>query len=98
MVKKVLFACIKNAGRSQMANALFNSMCHAEDAVSISAGTEPADHVHANVAELLMQEKGLDISKAEPTKLTAELATGMDILVTVRAPQRNCSSVFSARK
>jgi arsenate reductase len=83
MPKKVLFACVKNAGRSQMANALFNSLVDPASAVSISAGTEPANHVHENVQKALKDIKGLDISGAQPTKLTPELAATCDILVTV---------------
>ena len=60
--KKVLFACIKNAGRSQMANAFFNALAHPEDAVSISAGTDPADEVHRCVADAML-ELGMDISQ-----------------------------------
>ncbi|HWC18192.1 MAG TPA: aquaporin [Terriglobales bacterium] len=80
-VKTYIFACIHNAGRSQMASAFFNLYaakgCHA-----ISAGTMPADRVHPEVMEV-MQEIGIDLSEAKPQKLTDELARHADVLVTM---------------
>ena len=63
----VLFVCVHNAGRSQMAEALFNRMA-AERRLSLtaeSAGTEPAGSVHENVAEA-MREIGIDLPQARP--------------------------------
>jgi arsenate reductase len=45
-VKTVIFACVHNAGRSQMASAFFNSMADADLAQAFSAGTQPAERVH----------------------------------------------------
>ena len=81
-MKKVLFACVHNAGRSQMAAALFNfygdpAKCHA-----ISAGTQPATHVHPEVVEV-MREIGIDLTTAKPQKLTEEFAKNASLLVTM---------------
>ena len=79
---RVVFACVHNAGRSQMAAAWFNRLADAAKAQAISAGTQPSDHVHPIVIEA-MREKGFDLSKAEPQKLTTELARGAGFLVTM---------------
>lgn len=81
-MKRIVFACVHNAGRSQMAAAWFNRVSDPAKARAISAGTEPADHVHPVVVEA-MREKGIDLSKAEPRKLTTELAQGAAFLVTM---------------
>ncbi len=78
----VIFACIHNAGRSQMASAFFNKMADAKVARSISAGTEPALKVHPEVLQV-MNELSIDLSKAQPTKLTTELASAAQMLVTM---------------
>jgi len=78
----VLFACIHNAGRSQMASAFFNAMANPGKAQSVSAGTEPAERIHPEVVEV-MKEAGLDISSQIPRKLTLELAQGVRLLVTM---------------
>lgn len=81
-VKTYLFACIHNAGRSQMAAALFNRYANARGCIAISAGTEPADHVHDEVVQV-MQEIGIDLCSAKPQKLTNELARTASVLVTM---------------
>ena len=78
----VIFACVHNAGRSQMAAAFFNALTDASRARAISAGTQPADHVHAEV-EVVMREVGIDLSSARPRLLTAELAGGAALLITM---------------
>jgi len=78
----VLFACIHNAGRSQMAAALFNLRADPMKARAISAGTEPAARVHPEVARA-MGELGVDLSTATPQKLTDELARTAQLLVTM---------------
>jgi len=78
----VLFACIHNAGRSQMAAAWFNQLADRERACAISAGTEPAEHVHAVVLEA-MREVGIDLVSVTPRKLTAELAAEATLLITM---------------
>lgn len=81
-MKRVVFACVHNAGRSQMAAAWFNQIADPAKALAVSAGTQPADHVHPVVVEA-MKETGIDLSKAEPRKLTAELARDAAFLVTM---------------
>jgi arsenate reductase len=78
----VLFACVHNAGRSQIAAALFNRYADPAKARAISAGTQPAARVHPEVVEA-MRARGVDVSKASPQKLTAELAAGVDWLITM---------------
>jgi arsenate reductase len=81
-VTTVLFACVHNAGRSQMAAAFFNALADPQRARAISAGTHPADRVHPEVVEA-MREVGIDLSGAVPQRLTPELAAGARILVTM---------------
>jgi arsenate reductase len=78
----VIFACLHNAGRSQMAAAFFNQMTDPARARAISAGTRPADRVHPEVVEV-MREAGLDLAGATPQRLTPELAAGARHLVTM---------------
>jgi arsenate reductase (thioredoxin) len=78
----VIFACVHNAGRSQMAAAFFNQLADPSKARAISAGTEPSDRVHPEVLEV-MREAGLDLKDAKPRKLTTELAVGARLLVTM---------------
>ena len=78
----VLFACIHNAGRSQMAAALFNALADPAKAHALSAGTKPGAAVHPEVAET-MREIGIDLSSATPRLLTDDLAGGVSMLVTM---------------
>jgi arsenate reductase (thioredoxin) len=78
----VIFACIHNAGRSQMAAAWFNALADAGRARAISAGTDPAGAVHPIVLEA-MREVGLDLSHRKPQRLTDELARDAQMLVTM---------------
>jgi arsenate reductase (thioredoxin) len=79
---KVIFACVHNAGRSQMAAAFFNQLVNGQKAEAISAGTEPGVHVHPEV-QAVMQEVGIDLSNAKPQKLTEELAKDAGLLITM---------------
>jgi arsenate reductase len=78
----VLFACVHNAGRSQMAAAFFNALADPAKARAISAGTEPADRVHPEVVEAV-REVGIDLAAARPRLLTPEIAAGASLLVTM---------------
>ncbi len=78
----VIFACVHNAGRSQMAAAFFNEFADPRKARAISAGTEPGPRVHPEVLEV-MREIGLDLSQAQPQLLTEALARDASLLVTV---------------
>src|SRR5207245_11121598 len=79
---KVVFACVHNAGRSQMAAALFNALADPARARATSAGTEPGDRVHPEVVEA-MAEAGFDLSGVRPRRLTPELAASASLLVTM---------------
>ena len=79
---RVIFACVHNAGRSQMAAAFFNQLADPTQALAISAGTEPGERVHPEVAAA-MGEVGIDLSGARPQRLTEELAAGATWLITM---------------
>ena len=79
---KVVFACVHNAGRSQMAAAFFNALADAAKARAISAGTDPGPHVHPEVAAA-MKEIGFELGDPAPQRLTPELAAGSRHLVTM---------------
>ena len=81
-MKTVLFACVHNAGRSQMAAAFFNALADPARATALCAGTNPGDHVHQEVVAV-MREVGIDLSAARPTRLTDELARRAALLVTM---------------
>jgi len=78
----IIFACVHNAGRSQMAAAFFNQLANHAKAQAISAGTEPGERVHPEV-QAVMQEIGIDLSHAKPQKLTEELAKEAHLLITM---------------
>jgi arsenate reductase len=80
-VKAYIFACIHNAGRSQMSAAFFNLLADREIACGISAGTHPGERVHPVVVDA-MREVGIDLSEATSQKLTLELAQGAEMLIT----------------
>ena len=79
---KVMFACIHNAGRSQMAAALFNQVVDPAKAEALSAGTRPGSAVHPEVRDV-MQEIGIDLSSASPRLLTDDLARDVHMLITM---------------
>jgi len=78
----VIFACVHNAGRSQMAAAWFNELAHPKKARAISAGTEPGERVHPEVLTA-MREQGVDLSSAKPELLTARMIADAGWLVTM---------------
>jgi arsenate reductase len=78
----VIFACVHNAGRSQMAAAFFNALAAPGAARAISSGTSPSARVHPEVVDA-MREVGIEIGGAIPQRLTAELAAGAALLVTM---------------
>lgn len=81
-MKQVIFACVHNAGRSQMAAAFFNAFADPGKALALSAGTAPAERVHPEVVAA-MREVEIDLSTARPRKLTPELARDAVLLVTM---------------
>jgi arsenate reductase len=80
-MRTVLFVCVHNAGRSQMAAAFFNQLAQGK-ARALSAGTRPADTVNPVVVEA-MKEVGLDISAATPQMLTLEMARDAEKMITM---------------
>jgi arsenate reductase len=80
-MRKVVFACVHNAGRSQMAAAFFNASTP-RDAIAVSAGTAPGDRVHPEVVAA-MREAGIDVTDALPQRLTPQLAEGAAWLITM---------------
>ena len=78
----VLFACVHNAGRSQMAAAWFNLLSDPNKARAISAGTDPGPRVHPEVVTA-MNEVGVDLSAAPTSRLTSELAGRAQLLITM---------------
>ena len=81
-MKTVIFACVHNAGRSQMAAAFFNALADSSKVRSISAGTQPGDRIHPEVLEA-MREVGIDLSPAKPQRLTDQLAEQAQLLITM---------------
>jgi arsenate reductase len=81
-MKTVIFACVHNAGRSQIAAALFNRIADPAKARALSAGTNPGERVHPEVVAV-MREEGIDLSGARPQKLTTELASRAHLLITM---------------
>jgi arsenate reductase len=92
----VVFACVHNAGRSQMAAAFFNRLADPAKARAISAGTAPGERVHPEVVDA-MRELGIDLAGARPQRLTAELAAGAAWLVTMGCGDE-CPVVPGARR
>ena len=78
----VIFACVHNAGRSQMAAAFFNALSDPAKARALSAGTQPAKRLHPEVVEAL-KVVGIDISDAVPRLLDAEIAGSAQWLITM---------------
>jgi len=78
----VLFACVHNAGRSQMAAAWFNALADPSKARAISAGTEPGTRVHPEVVAA-MREVDIELDGHTPRGLTDALAESPSILVTM---------------
>src|SRR5271155_85375 len=81
-MKTYIFACVHNAGRSQMSAAFFNQLADTRVARALSAGTQPGQRVHPVVAEA-MREVAIDLSAAVPQKLTPELARDAEMLITM---------------
>jgi arsenate reductase len=81
-MKTVIFACVHNAGRSQMAAAFFNALADPVRARAVSAGTHPGERVHPEVVAV-MREVEIDLSSARPQSLTIEMARDAELLVTM---------------
>ncbi|HWC32816.1 MAG TPA: arsenate reductase ArsC [Actinomycetota bacterium] len=77
----VLFVCVHNAGRSQMAAALLEELCDGRIDVR-SAGTQPADEVHEGVVAA-MRERGIDLASRRPKRLDERAVREADVVVTM---------------
>jgi arsenate reductase len=91
-----IFACVHNAGRSQMAAAFFNAVADPARARAESAGTAPGERVHPEVVTA-MREVGIDLGAARPQRLTDELAAAADMLITMGCGEA-CPAVPGLRR
>jgi arsenate reductase len=80
-LKTVLFVCVENSFRSQIAEAYFNRYAP-EGWKAISAGIKPAENVHPNAVKLMLEE-GIDISHKKPQPMTRELQEKAEIAIIV---------------
>lgn len=81
-MKKVLFVCVHNSGRSQIAEAYFNRLSTLNTAVSFSAGTKPAKEINPKVVQV-MKEVGFDLNQKTPKLLTLEMLENADKVITM---------------
>jgi arsenate reductase (thioredoxin) len=95
-MKTYLFACIHNAGRSQMAAAWLDHLADPAKARAISAGTQPGTRVHPEVA-VAMREVGIELEGRQPQRLTEELASGATMLITMGC-EEECPVVPGVRR
>lgn len=95
MLMKIVFVCVHNAGRSQMAAAWARHMA-GDGAEILSGGIEPGPHLNV-VVEEAMREVGIDLLGIRPQLLTQELAQGADLLVTMGCGD-SCPVVAGARR
>lgn len=93
MKKRVLFVCVENSFRSQIAEAYFNKLAPG-CMVALSAGTRPAEKVHPNAVKLMLEE-GIDISGNKPKLLTREMQENVDVAVIVCGGSE-CPLVFAS--
>ncbi len=91
MTKTVLFVCIGNSGRSQMAEAFFNKLSKTWKA--ISAGTKPDDSIHPYTIRV-MKEVGIDVSKQKPKLLTLEMMKKADKIITMGCGADVCPASY----
>ncbi len=80
-MKKVLFICVHNSGRSQMAEGFFNLLAQGKGTAT-SAGTQPANAINPVVAEA-MREVGIDIGHKKPKALSSEMLEQADRVITM---------------
>jgi protein-tyrosine-phosphatase len=81
-MKKVLFVCVHNSGRSQIAEAYFNRLSALNKAVAFSAGTKPAKEINPIVVQI-MKEAGFDLNQNTPKLLTLEMLENADKVITM---------------
>ena len=81
-METVIFACVHNAGRSQMAEGFFNQLADPSRAHAASAGTQPGARVHPIVVDA-MREVNVDLASNRPQRLTEALVRNATLLVTM---------------
>ena len=91
-MKKVLFVCVENACRSQMAEAFFNKLASGK-AIAMSAGTKPSNRVNSKAIEV-MKEAGVDMDKQKPKLLTQEMIKNADKLITMGCEADFCPAPY----
>jgi arsenate reductase len=92
-MKKILFVCIHNAGRSQMAEAFFNHFAEGK-AVAFSAGTQPEPEMSPRTVEI-MREVGIELDGHKPERLTPEMLAAADRVITMGCDvQSACPSLL----
>src|SRR5512135_3083647 len=94
-MKKIVFACTHNAGRSQIAAGWSRHLAGNRIEV-VSAGTEPGPHLNVQVVEA-MREAGIDLSGIQQQRLTPELAQGADFLITMGCGE-SCPFIPGAKR
>jgi arsenate reductase (thioredoxin) len=91
-LKNILFVCVENAGRSQMAEAFAKKYGEGKITAS-SAGNKPAEKINPTVVEA-MAERGIDISKNIPRLITAKIVKQADLIVTMGCGEGMCPGPF----
>jgi protein-tyrosine-phosphatase len=92
-LKDILFVCVENAGRSQMAEAFFRKYAPAEFR-AVSAGTNPSTQVNPIVVQA-MKEKGIDLQNNLPKSLSGDMITNSTITVNMGCMDReSCPALF----
>ena len=87
-MKTVLFVCVHNAARSQMAETFFNEMTK-EEHLGISTGSQPSERVNPDAVEV-MAELGIDIGDKKPNMLSAEMVERADVVVVMGCGEEVC--------
>ena len=95
-MSQVIFACVHNAGRSQMAAAFFNRLAHPGRAKAVSAGTQPGPAVYPEVRAVL-REAGVELAEVKPQLITPELAAQAHLLITMGCGE-SCPVVPGVRR
>lgn len=83
----LLFACVENACRSQMAEGLAKEL--GDEIIATSGGSNPAEKINKNAAKV-MEEKGIDISSQIPTSIKTEEAESADYVITMGCGPEAC--------
>jgi protein-tyrosine-phosphatase len=92
IMRKVLFVCVENACRSQIAETFFNKLASGK-AIAMSAGTKPSNRVNSKAIEV-MKEIGIDMDKQKPKLLTREMIENVDKLITMGCEADFCPAPY----